>query len=239
MPAPTRCLAHKAAFPRETRNSVWVVGFKLDVADRPIEKALGPLHVVDQVASRPVGDVPEPQSLLQGIAVEAGELHLAKVLDLRHLQQWFRQRGDHRVEFPVGRRRLRANPLIESVNDLSEHFRLRPGRQQRIEMLAGLIVGLGLIPRIEPADYLLDDVGRIELLEAIEIVDGQLEQLLVILAREGLLRRFFSVRSGCLFVATRQEQQETQKELQTANCKLQIANWVSATVPRRSGSCVG
>ena len=157
------------------------VGFELDVADRPVEEALGPLQVVQGVAARPEADVPQPHGLLQGVAVETGELHAVQVLDLRQVGQRLRQRGEHRIELPVGRRLLRADPLVEPVDDLPEHLRLGPGRQQGVELIG--LRRFGLLLRIEPLEDLLEGVGRVELFEPIEVVDRVGEQFVAVLAR--------------------------------------------------------
>ncbi len=86
----------------------------------------------------PEADVVKPGRLLHSEAVEVRELHLAEVLDLRQLGQRLGQRGRHRIELPIGRRLLCANPLVELIDDLPEHLRLRPHRQQGVDRLVGL-----------------------------------------------------------------------------------------------------
>lgn len=176
--------AEQQRFPGELWPPVLVIGIELNVADRPVEQAPRPLPGVLGVAARPTRDVPQPYSFPQGEPVEAGILHLVQVLDLRQFSQRLRQRRHQRIEPPILRRLLRANPPVEPVDNLAKHFRLRPGCQQGIDTAVRLI-RFRVFQRFEPFGNLPDDVGRVELFQAVEVIQRVGEQLLAVLFRPG------------------------------------------------------
>ena len=171
-------VSEKQRFPRHLRHAVRFIFVQLDIADRPVKEvaAASRSSLVLPLAQRATSTGPD--RLHQRVTVIGCEMGLAQFRfgGHRQLAELHRQSRPHRVEFQRSGLLQRIDPLVQAADDLAEHVRFRPAREERISA-ARLRAGPWVPQGIEPFLHRVEQLLAVVIFQVVEILDGKVEQL--------------------------------------------------------------